>query len=193
MTAMKKYSYIIALSCFLLQFNLSAQEEKQVKTYHKFGLLASPTAGLGMAYKYVFGKHQAQLAILPVTFSTDNDLIGESRIFFNSTAINYFYKVSNMRKLDVLLFGGASHWYLSSTRDETTSVWVNGSSTTSTQRVTEKANRFCATLGFAFEVGTSERIKFNWHVAYAAYNFTENLVIAPSVGVGIEFALNQEI
>ena len=187
---MKKYISLVLFFCLLAQVQGIAQTSSEKKTYHKFGLHASPTASLGMGYKYVSGKHQGQITLLPLTFSTDNFAQNNTRVFFNATAMNYFFKISDQRAFDILVFGGLSHWYYSRSYDQSFDVWVNGTTTTNTERITNSEQRMNASLGFAFEVGTSERFKINGQIAYAAYNFTGELTIANILGIGLEFALN---
>lgn len=149
------------------------------QNFHRLGILGSTANGAGFSFKYtVKDKNQFQLVALPVATSSFN--------YFNVGG-NYYRKFINTRVFDVLFYTGIN-WSL---RQDKYVDYVWGGSDFVEEDQLDNDHNLNGSIGFAFEVGTSEYFKLNFHIGYAAYDFIEDIATYPAAGVGVEFAIDK--
>ena len=183
---MKKQLLLILI--LLVTFSLKAQESDAKNIQHKIGTTISTSAGVGFSYlANIKDKHQIQVTFLPLYYDGTDFLFGLSdKNFINNLGLNYYHKIVNNDKFDILLFGGINHRLIIRTDEN----YVGSTNGLIESTFTETESKFNGTVGFAFEVGASDLCKLRWQVGYAAYNFNNGLSIAPSIGLGVDFLLH---
>lgn len=179
--------YIISIFTVLTSLGLNAQEASAKTVQHKIGATVSTSTGQGFSYlANINDKHQIQITLLPLYFKNSDFFFGSSGSrFTNIIGLNYFRKIVNNDRFDILLFGGISQQVIMESYEEY--ILISGVATPTA--VTEMNTRLNSTIGFAFEVGASDLCKLRWQVGYAAYNIYNNFTIAPSIGLGVDFLI----
>lgn len=168
----------LLLGLFLSSTFLFGQvESTPVKNYHRLGIHAGGTTGVGFSYKVSRNdKYQIQLVAIPIASSN-----GE----YVNAGLSLFRKVVNTRGFDILGYVGGNYSYSSGGIDMEFLPPVIPTR--------PSGNRVNGSFGLAFEVGTSELFKFNFQGGYGIYGIgdSNNWTTYPSLGIGLEFGLNQ--
>lgn len=186
---MKTKLFILSLLTSAIGFAQTADESSELttKNYHRIGVQADATAGIGFSYKLSHNdKYQFQLVGIPVA-SADTKFI--------SVGLTVYRKIVNTRNFDILTYVGGSYQY-NKYEAYDYNYYYDPYATydpyyyPTTTEVDEGVN---ASFGLAFEVFPSEIFKLCFKGGYGIYDMFDpnNWQTLPSAGVGVEVGINQ--
>lgn len=189
---MKTKLFILSLltSVILTAQTAETQTEPTTKAYHRIGVQADATTGVGFSYKLSYNdKYQFQFVGIPVANSTTT---------YISAGLTFYRKVVNTRNFDILGYVGGSYLYNKSQNYysyayDSYDPYATYDPYTYFEPVTTVDQSVNASVGLAFEVFPSEIFKLCFKGGFGVYDMFDqyNWQTFPSAGVGVEVGINQ--